>query len=411
MKNVIGLFFLTFSVCFYSQAQVTKESFDDAVDFLNCKTTELSLKKEVDHLNLFQEKCPCGASSFDQINAFLASRNLTATHDLSNEIQNLKSLFKEYQKAEEIVAFLSDSIFTNPAYLNIYKFSEKRKNLEEFKIFKSNLKTELANILALKVTQETNTATSSNSVQLTVEQRVAEIEKKLTNNYKTGIFGGLSDYFILFTLILGIITLLIILRKKNGNNDELSNEIKSYIKTKIEENSNWNISTPDKNVDSSQLKDANIRIRDLEAQIENINKLLANQKHVPETNTDPQTSIIQGIKQSDESTAQVFFLSTPNADGSFNESSASSSYKQGATIYRFIKTGSNRAKFKIDDKETSAKLALQFPDKNIDPVCDAENAFNPKATRITTVQEGEAELQNGKWIVEKNKKAKIKYEN
>lgn len=89
----------------------------------------------------------------------------------------------------------------------------------------------------------------------------------------------------------------------------------------------------------------------------------------------------------------------------------SATYIKGATIYRFSKISSNRAKFQIDEKDDSVKLALQFTDKNIDPVCDAVNAYNPKATRITTVEQGEAELQNGKWIVEKNKKAKIKYEN
>ena len=119
---------------------------------------------------------------------------------------------------------------------------------------------------------------------------------------------------------------------------------------------------------------------------------------------------IQEIKQPEVIT-QTFFLSTPNSDGSFNESSSSSTYKDGATIYRFTKIGNNRAKFQIDEKDASARLALQYPDKNIDPVCDAVNAFNPKATRIITVEQGEAELQNGKWVVDRNKKAKIKYEN
>ena len=73
-----------------------------------------------------------------------------------------------------------------------------------------------------------------------------------------------------------------------------------------------------------------------------------------------------------------------------------------------MKTGNSKANFQIDEKETSIKLALQYPDKNIDPVCDAENAFNPRANRISTIKMGEAELQNGKWII--NSKAVIRYE-
>jgi septal ring factor EnvC (AmiA/AmiB activator) len=38
---------------------------------------------------------------------------------------------------------------------------------------------------------------------------------------------------------------------------------------------------------------------------------------------------------------EVFYLSTPNSDGSFNRSSASSEYREGASVYRFMKTSHN----------------------------------------------------------------------
>ncbi len=104
-----------------------------------------------------------------------------------------------------------------------------------------------------------------------------------------------------------------------------------------------------------------------------------------------------------------FYLSTPNADGSFNNSSASPSYKESASIYKFQNFKDNRAKFKIDEHDASVKLALAYPDKNIDPVCDAQNAFDPKARRIYTVENGIAELSgDNKWKV--ITKAKIRYE-
>ncbi len=159
-----------------------------------------------------------------------------------------------------------------------------------------------------------------------------------------------------------------------------------------------------------ELRDAYNRIRDLETQVEKIKSQLSNSNTVSNYTAQTTQPINQEAKQP-EIITQTFFLSTPNSDGSFNESSSSSTYKDGATIYRFTKIGNNRAKFQIDEKEASARLALQYPDKNIDPVCYAVNAFNPKATRITTVEQGEAELQNGKWVVDRNKKAKIKYEN
>lgn len=110
-----------------------------------------------------------------------------------------------------------------------------------------------------------------------------------------------------------------------------------------------------------------------------------------------------------EKTVHNFYLSTPNSDGSFNNSSANSTYKEGASIYKFQNSQANRAKFKIDEHDASVKLALAYPDKNIDPVCDAQNAFDPRARRIFTVEPGIAELSSdNKWKV--ITKAKIRYE-
>ncbi|GHB67208.1 hypothetical protein [Persicitalea jodogahamensis] len=104
----------------------------------------------------------------------------------------------------------------------------------------------------------------------------------------------------------------------------------------------------------------------------------------------------------------TFYLSTPNADGSFNNSSANASYKEGASIYKFQNIKGNQAKFKIDEHEASVRLALAYPDKNIDPVCDASNAFDPKARKIYTEENGIAELVGDRWKV--ITKARIRYE-
>lgn len=104
----------------------------------------------------------------------------------------------------------------------------------------------------------------------------------------------------------------------------------------------------------------------------------------------------------------LFFLSTPNSDGSFNNSSANFSFREGASIYKFQNTKDNRAQFKIDERDASVKLALNYPDKNIDPVCDALNAFDPRARKIFTVEPGLAELVGDRWRV--ITKARIRYE-
>lgn len=104
----------------------------------------------------------------------------------------------------------------------------------------------------------------------------------------------------------------------------------------------------------------------------------------------------------------IFFLSTPNSDGSFNNSSANVTFKEGASIYKFQNIKDNRAQFKVDERDASVKLALSYPDKNIDPVCDALNAFDPRARKIFTVEPGVAELVGDRWRV--INKARIRYE-
>jgi hypothetical protein len=150
---------------------------------------------------------------------------------------------------------------------------------------------------------------------------------------------------------------------------------------------------------SDQIRDLAERIALLEKEI----YLLKNDQSKLEKpiSTDPETK--PNVEK-----LEVIYLSTPNLDGSFNLSSSSPNYRDGATIYKFTKTSFNKARFEIDSKTDSMKLAISYPDKNIDPVCDAENAFNSNATRIITVQPGEVELQGDKWI--KITKAKIRYE-
>jgi hypothetical protein len=414
MKHKIALLFTALLLFGFAQAQVSKESYEKAVDLLNCKTVELTLPKE--NIQQYQQQCNCNATDFAQINKFLTSvGKLDATIALSNEVESLKKSFKENWKKEDVVTFLSESIFTDKKFQKIAAFADKRKGKPEFDSYKLNLKTDVANTLVESVTQETVTSTNTNVQQPNVEDRISKLEENSnTKKDDNGILGGLADYLILFSILLGVIALLLALKKPSSETDYdslIDKLIRSQrMNSHFQSQQSVFRSTSNNNSSSAELRDANNRIRDLETQIEKIKSQLSNTNPVSSYTAQTTQPTYQEVKQPEVIT-QTFFLSTPNSDGSFNESSASSTFKDGASIYRFIKVGNNKAKFQIEEKDASAKLALQYPDKNIDPVCDAVNAFNPKATRITTVEQGEAELQNGKWIVEKNKKAKIKYEN
>src|SRR5690606_10717251 len=135
------------------------------------------------------------------------------------------------------------------------------------------------------------------------------------------------------------------------------------------------------------------RIDELKRRIDELYSEIEEVQDLVKSNTDQGTMIeparlTEKISKKVEQPPVEFFLSTPNADGSFNETSSSQTYRDGATIYRFTKIDSNTATFRIDERDASLKLALQYPDKNIDPVCEALNAYNPRATRILTVNDG-----------------------
>lgn len=402
-----------------TQAQVSEDAFKKAVDYVNCKTVEFSLKGKSDILQQYQQRCSCNDGVGNtEIKNFLASvGGYDATIALANEIELLKKEFNKSWKAEEEVKFLTETIFGDKTkYQKLYLFSDKRKNDAGFPNFKSDLKKDLPAILATQEQASNTSQTNSNPPDEvkppTLEERVSALEHRPEPKVEDkGWFDGFTFQIDVFSIILSVIIMFLILKIAYGNSDggsDVSESIKSYVRSKINDaqfKSGGNSGASSFEV--NKLKD---EIEKLRGEVKQLSHKIESSK-IPLEIVQPRYEQQSGqdTKQP-EVKSETFFLSTPNSDGSFNDSSVSPTYKEGASIYRFTKVGNNRAKFQIDDREASVKLALTYPDKSIDPVCDAVNAFNPKAKRITTVDVGEAELLNDKWIVNKSQKAKIRYE-
>jgi len=105
----------------------------------------------------------------------------------------------------------------------------------------------------------------------------------------------------------------------------------------------------------------------------------------------------------------TFFMAMPNKDGSFNDSSKSTTFKPGASIYKFIQTSPTIAEFYINNTNSDAiKLALTYPDKTVESATDPVNEYNSKAVDIIPITRGKAELSNGKWVI--TERPKIKYD-
>ncbi len=438
MKIKISLIVALFTISCISKAQTSEDTFKKGVDYVNCKTIELSLKSDTANYKKYLKECPCKKATYTKIYKFLTSMTplLEVTISLSAEIERIKNKFDEKKTSDEIIQYLSETILNDKGISQqLFVFAEKRRGDASLSKFKSDLKKNLSRILSTQsipivepqpnaglVPHQSVTVTAQND-SLGVVQTNSDLEAKLSvlenklnhldsdkgtrsNEEKKGWFDGFPIQIDILTLIISLILTLTILKTFKGRlnrEDEVSNKLKNYIADKISRiqfnsNSNSGISTNE----FRKLKD------DIESLKSEIKQLKMNPPFEVIQQNNEQKSF-QENKQADVKTqAETFFLSAPNPDGSFNESSASSTYKDGASIYKFTKVGNNKAKFQIDEREASIKLALQYPGQLIDPVCDPLNAFNPKAKRIITDSLGEAELVHDKWI--RNTKAKIKYE-
>jgi len=402
-----------------TQAQVSKDAFEKAVDFVNCKTVELSIQPDANNYQQYIQSCPCGNGvTYAQVKDFLTGiGRYDKTILVAGEIESLKKTFKDGMKSEDALKFLSETIFTDKVkYQKLFLFAEKRKADKDFAVYKEGLKKDLPAILSAPPKTSTTNPNSDVTVNKlpTIDERVTALEQRPETNVEEK--GWFEDHLTIFVIISFIISIILIALKifqvvRNSSDIDALNAdyaSKNYVKEKIGQagfNLNSNSGTT-----TFEVRNLKEEIEKLRGEVKQLSYKIESSK-IPFEIVQPQyeQQSWQDTKQP-EVKSETFFLSNPNVDGSFNESSASPTYKEGASIYKFTKIGNGRAKFQIDERETSIKFALTYPDKNIIPVCDSVNEYESKYTQIKTLNQGEAELQNGKWIVNKNQKAKISYE-
>ncbi len=402
-------------------AQIDSYSYEKSIDLLNCRAVEMTLKNNKDRLVSYTDKCPCDETSFVGIQEYLkADGNLKATIDLSNEINGLKKEFKENWGREDAITYLSEGIFNDKTkYPKIHAFAEKRRFKPEFDSFKAGIRDDLNNKLKVIEAQPSPTK-SIEGGKTTISKEPVKISPELKGETKGGdeIMGGYSDYLTLLSILLGIMALIVALSKP------ISEKTYKAIRDRLIRSEPMNRHFQNKNAisqsDTPIINNTDYlgrRISTLESQIRRLEESIENSKaaavHIPkqpQIDTQPEADkrrVLIHEEAPQQARIEILYLSSPNSDGSFDENSASQSYKEGATIYQFTKSYPNKAFFRIAEKEASIKLALQLRDKRIEPACESTNAFN-HAKGLKTLQQGEAELINGKWMVVK--KARIKYE-
>ncbi|WP_448376455.1 hypothetical protein [Fervidobacterium sp.] len=243
-----------------------------------------------------------------------------------------------------------------------------------------------------------------------LEKKVSELEQKVSRiSSSKSWFDGITfqiDIFSIFISFILSLFLFLILKSSKEPQSELQNYSQEIARQQNElQRQSQKIAEYGQTI--SQLQD---KIQQLESKLQEV------QHSSPQIVVPVQTPLYassvspapEPAQSSQSHQEEVFYLSTPNSDGSFNRSSASSEYREGASVYRFMKTSHNRATFEVDEREGAIRLALDYHYRAIEPVCEAENTFVREARGIKTIHPGEAELQGEKWVV--TRKAKIRYE-
>ena len=222
--------------------RISRESYDKAVDYLNCRISELSMQND----STFSEKCPCEKGvAYPDLLSYLKTKNAKATIALAEEINTLKSEGIKDSSSKEIVLFLSEEIFQNvQKYPRLSLFSSKRKDNADFATLLLVLKKDLGQLLLLsppapKAGLSENTAESSPTTPTdlqNLEDRLIALEytTNTTQNHFKGITFEIDVIAISLTLLLCLL-LFYFLTKARSMDDSIPFKIKNYVREKITE--------------------------------------------------------------------------------------------------------------------------------------------------------------------------------
>ncbi len=102
------------------------------------------------------------------------------------------------------------------------------------------------------------------------------------------------------------------------------------------------------------------------------------------------------------------YLSTPDANGEFDDSQRSSSYRMGVSVFAISHDGGGVqiAQISIADRSDATELLLRRREDMLEPVANMVNAYRSDTTAIIVESPGEIELRGGRWRVRRKMTAR-----
>lgn len=373
MRSIIIIFTWFLPMCVLAKEKPT--IYHNAVDFVACLCIN-------DTEGIEQKECRSGEFFL------ISDLNYPATKGLFKEFEKLKET-----EVDDIVPFLSHTIFNSSDFNEISKFVLKRDSIK-MNTLKSQIKDHLTQLLTAKK-NVTNNATLIHD-----NQKRSAINYNESKDIKNEIFFSFNFWVILSTLLSLFFFILLFKLILNINKKLKVLEIKT----------NKNHVNIDSKVQQSVIENPQIRQRfnSLQNKIEQIEHKIDDLKIINETpNKIDLESSVAKTKRKEEDV--VFYMATPSFENEFHIRSKSESFKPTQTLYKFyLDNSAEAALFEFHSDENGIYESIVAPQTYLEPVCDPQNAHNPKARNIITIEKGSAIKQGDKWIVKQ--KAKIKYE-
>lgn len=250
---------------------------------------------------------------------------------------------------------------------------------------------------------EIRKTTSPESPHLNAAKELADawrIEKDhATNSNRHFWIAIVLGFLTVFGLIIGWVISQNALKKKHGGT--ISRLTKSM----------------ESNMTTGHLRDSTSglesEIIDLKRQLGQAKKMIEEFKKPNPTTSDetnPGSKII--ISSGDAAPVKInrYFNSPNPTDKSFNDLNGSTSIQPFASTYEITLDGldSETASFRLLASQETLRKIMNTPETYIEPMCQAENAFNPMAKSIITIEHGVVKKRDGIWHLET--KARIRYE-
>jgi hypothetical protein len=136
-------------------------------------------------------------------------------------------------------------------------------------------------------------------------------------------------------------------------------------------------------IENSTIENLQADIRELEQKLQNFQTLVLHtqQKH-------KEGKLSNEHHAMSNQSEKMFYMSIPNQDGTFSHTAMRENYDPTSCFYSFVDNEDGTFLFRLE--EGSLNLALKYPHKIIDPVCDIVDGSLQYSTNVDIVRYGKA---------------------